>query len=175
MMHTARTFSLFVIVSTMATLLCFGSALAQDCAQVPGDVDCDGSVTSADVLCVLQKSLGQPSCLDDGTRPTVDLTGSWQGIWVGGGMGGELTANFSQGESTLTGEVLVTNSTCTTRESIAGTISGNTILFGTSSSSQHQSTFDGTIDQYGNTIRGNFVVTAGPCSSSAGIWSLVRN
>jgi hypothetical protein len=168
-------FGLFMIISTVVTLVCFGPALAQDCAQVPGDVDCDGSVTSADVLCVLQKSLGEPSCIDDGTRPTVDLTGSWHGIWVGGGIGGELTANFSQGENTLIGEVLVTNSRCTTGEAISGTINSNTILFGTSSSSQHQSTFDGTIDQYGDTIRGNFVVTAGPCAGSAGIWSLVRN
>lgn len=174
-MYPARIFGLFVAVSTIVTFVYFGSALAQDCAQVPGDLDCDGSVTSADVLCVLQKSLGQPSCLDDGTRPIVNLTGSRQGIWVGGGIGGELTANFSQGESTLTGEVLVTNSRCTTRESISGTINSNTILFGTSSSNQHQSTFDGTIDPYGDTIRGNFVVTAGPCSGSARTWSLVRD
>ena len=174
-MYAANKSSLAVIASTIVTLVWFGLVLAQECAVVPGDVDCDGSVTSADALCVLQKTLGQPSCLDDGTRPTVDLTGSWQGIWVGGGIGGELTVNFSQGEGTLSGDVSITNSICTTRDSVSGTINSNTILFGSSASNQHQSKFDGTIDQFGDTMRGHFVVTAGPCAGSAGEWSLVRN
>jgi hypothetical protein len=174
-MYAPKRLSLVVIVSTIVMLVWCSSVFAQACAVVPGDVDCDGSVTSSDVLCVLQKTLGQPSCLDDGTRPTVDLTGSWQGIWVGGGNGGELTVNFSQGEGTLSGDVSITNSICTTRDSVSGTIHSNTILFGSSSSSQHQSKFDGTIDQFGDTIRGHFVVTGGPCAGSAGEWSLVRN
>lgn len=44
-----------------------GSALAQT-AALAGDVNHDGIITPADALCVFQKFLGLPSCLDSGIQ-----------------------------------------------------------------------------------------------------------
>jgi hypothetical protein len=106
---------------------------------------------------------------------TIDLTGSWSGIWEAGGIGGELSVNFIQEESTLTGEATITNSICTTVETISGVKKRSTIVFGTTSGGSNGSSFNGSVDQHGDTIRAQFVVTAGRCAGSAGIWSLVRD
>jgi hypothetical protein len=105
-----------------------------------------------------------------------DLTGRWEGTWQSTlfTAGGTLTAFVDQLGSSVTGDLTVTDSACSSRATVTGTISDDTVVFVAVFSEVEQTNFSGTISTDGHTIEGTYDVISGPCVGDVGIWQVTK-
>ena len=107
----------------------------------------------------------------------LDITGTWSGTWTSSFSGsGAITSTFSQTGDSLTGSVSVTNGQpCFAAGPVSGTLAGNSVTLGVTSSSTVQVTFSGTVGTGGGPMSGEYrAVGSGLCAYDQGGWTLSR-
>ena len=111
------------------------------------------------------------------TAAETSVTGTWQGSWASNsGTSGSFGADLSQSGNTLTGGLLLLNSSCFVGGKISGTITGNSISLGVLFSSfgpTSQVLLTGTVDANGSG-QGEYSVQTGPCAGDSGTFSLTK-
>jgi hypothetical protein len=110
-------------------------------------------------------------------QKTIDVTGIWGGDWwrSDGGEEGTLTADLTQDDSSLSGDMTFTSTTFSYSQdtTLSGSVEGNEIVFGMAiggNDSVVTIDFEGVVSEDGNRMNGTYSMSTG----YSGTWDVTR-